>query len=164
MSIAVYNLTKKTAYPPPLRRHRGFARGYNLRMRILTLLSLAALLLMASCPGSTFQPLPTGSGQGDYTGVFTNEADTETLGELSFEVDENGVVDGDGILLGRDVSISGLFDGTQLEGFIDDDLYHLSGEFDGQRAGNGFSGSFELNQPAGEDPLVGFWDAAPATD
>lgn len=110
------------------------------------------------------QALPPGGGEGEYVGSFINTADTEVIGVFEMEIDELGVVDGSGQLLGRDVTISGVLRGDAISAFIDDDITHLGGRFLGMRTGVGYSGDFVMDREAGEIDLFGFWDCVPDTD
>lgn len=131
-----------------------------MRCAIFALLCCCSLLL-AGCPGSEFVPLPPGSGQGDYVGRFTNDDESEVFGEFELTIDENGAVDGDGILNGRQIDLEGILagDGT-LTGFITDTVNQLGGNFDGNLINNTLIGDFRLEQPAGNADFEGLWDAA----
>ncbi|MCC7476941.1 hypothetical protein IT575_00665 [bacterium] len=131
-------------------------------MRVPALLSLLALMLLASsCPGSEFVPLPPGSGQGDYVGRFTNDDESEIFGEFELTVDENGAVDGDGLLNGRQIDIEGILSGSgELTGFLTDRLTQLGGTFDGNLVSNTIIGDFRMQQLGGDADLEGLWDAA----
>lgn len=127
---------------------------------IITTLLLAALSLLSACPGSTFTPLPDGSGPGKYIGQFLDDTGALALGTFKFEIQNTGAMEGDGKLNSRDVELVGYYDGTKLEGWVSDDLTGRSGEFDGALEGNNFLGSFEVQGPDGS-PIEGFWDASP---
>ncbi len=129
-------------------------------MRALALLTLLALVpLLASCPGSEFVPLPPGSGQGDYVGRFTNDDESEIYGEFELTIDQNGAVDGDGLLLDRQVDIEGILSGSgEFTGFLTDRLTQLGGTFDGNLINNTLIGDFRMQQVGGADDLEGLWD------
>jgi hypothetical protein len=131
-------------------------------MRQLCLIpALLLLALLGGCPGSVIQPLPPGGGEGDYTGQFTDESGDIVYGLFSLSIDSNGVAEGEGQLNGRDVELSGILDGSTgvFDGFINDKLTQLGGDFEATLAGNTLVGDFSLDQGAGDPDLVGFWDA-----
>lgn len=128
-------------------------------MRILTVCGI--LLVLASlcgCPGSVLEPLPPGGGQGNYVGRFTDEADTQVFGSFELEIDELGVVEGSGLLNGRDVDIRGILTGDDIDGYIDDTLIHTTGSFEGRRTVAGYLGEFNLDQGPEAPDIFGFWD------
>lgn len=117
-----------------------------------------AVCVFCGCPGAVVQPLPPGGGQGNYTGRFTDEADTVVFGSFDMEIDELGVVKGSGLLNGRDVDIRGILEGDNISGYIDDTLIHTTGQFDGRRSASGYYGEFNLDQGPDAPDIYGYWD------
>ena len=128
-------------------------------MRVLGFCGICMVLVgLCGCPGSTIQPLPPGGGQGNYVGRFTDEADEVVFGTFEIEIDELGVVDGSGLLNGRDVDIRGILNGDEIDGYIDDTLIHTTGSFEGRRTVSGYLGEFDLDQGPDAPDIFGFWD------
>lgn len=125
------------------------------------LIALFGLALLGGCPGSVIQPLPEGGGEGHYIGQFTDESGDLVFGQFTLDIDSSGVAEGQGQLSGRDVELSGILDGSTgiFDGFINDKLTQLGGDFEANLAGNTLVGDFSLDQGAGDPDLVGFWDA-----
>lgn len=126
----------------------------------LLALQFSATLLLTGCPGAVIQPLPPGTGPGNYAGQFTSDEDDTLIGTFTLTISSVGQVSGTGVIDGRAVSISGTFSGTQLDGLLTETLTQLSGRFDGLLVGAQLAGDFRLPRDAGSD-LTGLWDAAP---
>ena len=94
----------------------------------------------------------------NYVGRFTDEADTTVFGSFELEIDELGVVEGSGLLNGRDVDIRGILQGDEIDGYIDDTLIHTTGSFTGRRSVSGYIGEFDLDQGPQASDFFGYWD------
>ncbi len=68
------------------------------------------------------------------------------------------MVEGSGLLNGRDVDIRGILDGDEVDGYIDDTLIHTTGSFTGRRTVSGYIGEFDLDQGPETPDLFGYWD------
>jgi hypothetical protein len=123
---------------------------------------VAAAIALAGCPGSTVQPLPPGGGQGTYVGAFTDETEVFMLGSFELEIDDVGVIEGSGLLQGREVTINGVLSGDEVDAYLDDLITHRGGRFTGYRTGVGYDGEFRIDRDPGETDLEGYWTCVPA--